>query len=378
MLLSRSKLKIFFLFWLLPIAALFAADGIQYNHLEIPNSSYFSYITGPQSIHVIEVDPSLYEIKPVKALDNGLGRESVLSLSERHSAIASVNGGFFSIGGLFDGRACGTLKIHDWYALPTKPRGCIGWSVSDLRPRFDRLLVTASMQYGHQTILLSGLNRVRKEAEAILFTPAFHRTTLTLPDGEEITVIDGIIQKIVKGGSSKIPENGYVVSIQKEHPLFGTFTEGMELAISINTDSLTDTTPAAEWDQLDYIVGGTPLLLYHSSRIIDFSSEQTLNTFLTYRHVRTAIGVLPNGNWVFVVVDKTTLFDGMTMNELTGLMAKLGCVHALNLDVGGSSTMVYEGSIINHLIEYGDGDSVHDHEVPRRVSDAIVIVPKRF
>lgn len=371
-------MKTLLLIWLLPIALLFAADGIQYTHFELPNSSYFSSITGSQSIHVIEVDPSLYEIKPVKALDNGLGRETVLSLSERHSAIASVNGGFFSIGGTLDGRACGTLKIHDWYALPIKPRGCIGWSASDLRPRFDRLLATASMQSGDQTILLSGLNRVRKEGEAILFTPAFHRTTLTFPDGEELTVIDGVIQKIVKGGSCKIPENGYVVSIQKSHPLFGTFEEGGKLAISINTDSLTGVHPAAEWDQLDYIVGGTPLLLYHSSRIVDFSSEQTLTTFLTYRHARTAVGVLPNGNWVFVLVEKTGFFDGMTMDELTGLMARLGCVHALNLDGGGSSTMVYEGLITNSATEYGKGDNVHDREVPRRVSDAIVIVPKRI
>jgi len=367
--------KVFFLFWFLPLAALFASEGIEYTRFDIPNSSYCSWITGSHSIHMIEVDPSLYEIKPVKALDNGLGRESVLSLSGRHSAIASINGGFFSIGGLFDGKAAGTLKIHDWYALPVKPRGCIGWSVSDPHPRFDRLLAAASLQYGGQSTLLNGLNRARKEAEAILFTPCFHRTTLTFPDGEELVVKDGIIQKIVKGGSSKIPENGYVVSIQKTHPLFGTFEEGMALAVSIHVDSLTQMSPSEEWDQLDFIVGGTPLLLYHSARILDFSSEQTLTTFLTHRHARTAVGVLPNGNWVFVVVDKTDFFDGMTMDELAGLMAKLKCVHAINLDGGGSSTMVYENVIKNS--PRGDEDERQlDQDALRRVSDAIIIVPK--
>jgi hypothetical protein len=67
-----------------------------------------------------------YEINPTKALDNGIGRKSVLSISNHCGALGSINGGFFSIGGSFDGKACGTLKIHDWYGLPIEPRGCIG------------------------------------------------------------------------------------------------------------------------------------------------------------------------------------------------------------------------------------------------------------
>lgn len=359
----------------LPLLSLFCADGIEYRQFEIPNSSYLSAITGSQSIHVIEVDPLLYEIKPVKALDEGLGRESVLSISGRYGAIAAINGGFFSIGGTFDGKACGALKIRDWYALPFKPRGCIGWSSSQQTPKMDRLWVkiTANYKFGHFAI--DGLNRPRKQGEVVLFSDCFHKTTLTNPDGQEIIVIDGVIHSIVKGGSSKIPENGYVLSIQESSPHFNTFEEGMDLQFSTQIISLIDVDDSKTWGSLDYIVGGTPLLLHRHTKISDFAPEQTIPTFLSNRHARTAIGILPNGHWLFVIVDKTSLFDGMTMDELVNLMDKLGCEEALNLDGGGSSTMVLKGSIKNS--PHGDEDERLGHAMVRRVSDAILILPRK-
>lgn len=370
------KIKFFFLFLFAPFLSLFSASGLEYTHLELSGASYFDYyITGNQSIHVIEVDPLQYEIKPIKALDNGIGRESVLSISTRYGAAASINGGFFSIGGTFDGKACGTLKIHDWYVLPTKPRGCIGWSLGNQNPIMDRLLVNTAVNYNFSEILLDGLNRPRKEGEIILFTPCFHRTTLTNPDEKEIVVVDGIIQSIVRGGSTKIPENGFVLSVQEKHPLFNSFEIGMSLTVTTQINPLTGITSADEWDSLDYIVGGTPLLLYNNARIFDLESEQTIPTFLSNRHARTAVGILPNGNWIFVVVDKTELFDGMTMYELSDLMMRLGCMYALNLDGGGSSTMVCEGVIKNS--PHGDEDEGAGQNTVRRVSDAIVVLSKK-
>lgn len=370
------KIKLCLLFLFVPFLSLFSAPGLEYTSLELPGTSYFDYyITGYQSIHVIKVDPLQYEIKPIKALDNGIGRESVLSINTRYGAAASINGGFFSIGGTFDGKACGALKIHDWYALPTKPRGCIGWSIGNQNPIMDRLLVNIIADYNFSEIPLDGLNRPRKEGEIILFTPCFHRTTLTNPDGVEVVVVDGIIQSIVRGGSTKIPENGFVLSIQEKHPLSDGFEIGMPLRVITQINPLTGITSPDEWDSLDYIIGGAPLLLYNNARIIDLQSEQTIPTFLSNRHARTAIGILPNGNWIFVVVDKTELFDGMTMYELSDLMVQLGCMHALNLDGGGSSTMVCDGVIKNS--PHGDEDEGAGQNTLRRVSDAIVVLPKK-
>ncbi len=63
------------------------------------------------------------------------------------------------------------------------------------------------------------------------------------------------------------------------------------------------------------------------------------------------------------------------MDELAGLMADLGCVDALNLDGGGSSTMVFEGVLKNS--PHGDEDEGAGQSMVRRVSDALIIVPKK-
>lgn len=367
-------MRFFYLILIFPLFSLFCAEGIEYRCLEMPNSSSLSAITGSQLVHVIEVDPLFYEIKPVKALDEGLGRESVLSISERYGAIAAVNGGFFSVGGIFDGKACGALKIHDWYALPFKPRGCIGWSSNQQEPKIDRLWVKIAANYKSGHFAIDGLNRPRKHGEVILFSPCFHKTTLTNPDGQEIIVINGVVHSIVKGGSSKIPENGYVLSIQESSPHFNAFEEGIALQFSTQIVSLMNVGDSKKWESLDYIVGGTPLLLHHRSKISDFVPEQTIPTFLSKRHARTAIGILPNGHWLFVVVDKTSLFDGMTMDELVNLMDRLGCEEALNLDGGGSSTMVFEGFLKNS--PHGDEHEGLGQAMVRRVSDAILVLPK--
>ena len=60
-------------------------------------------IAGPLSIHILEVDPRLLRIEAVRALDDGVGRETVSSIAQRKGALAAVNGGFFWIGGRYDG-----------------------------------------------------------------------------------------------------------------------------------------------------------------------------------------------------------------------------------------------------------------------------------
>lgn len=365
----------FFHFLLLSSCFLLSLSGVQYTHLQISeNSPDFSFITDKQSVHILNIDPKLYEIKPIKALDDGIGRESVLSIANRYGAIASVNGGFFSIGGTLDGKPAGALKIQDWYALPFKPRGCIGWSGDEQNPKMDRLLVSVKGKYGLNPISIDGLNRGRQKGEIVLFTPCFHKTTLTNPDGEEVVVVNDVVESIRKGGSTKIPENGYVLSIEKSHPLFHTFAIGKPVTFSMQITPILQRGSAKEWENFDYIVGGTPILIYDRVKVTDFQAEQTRATFLSDKHARTAVGVLPDGHWIFVVVDRTEDSNGVTMEELASLMVKLGCVHALNLDGGGSSTMVYQNAIKNS--PRGDEDEGNGEQTVRRVSDAIIIRAK--
>ena len=63
---------------------------------------------------------------------------------------------------------------------------------------------------------------------------------------------------------------------------------------------------------------------------------------------RTAIGILEDGHYVFVVTDgRTDESEGLTLYQLAEFMQSLGCSTAYNLDGGGSSTLYFNGEIIN-------------------------------
>lgn len=84
---------------------------------------------------------------------------------------------------------------------------------------------------------------------------------------------------------------------------------------------------------------------------------------------RTAIGKVANGHYVLVVSDgRTSESAGLTLCELATFMAdELGVECAYNLDGGGSSTMVYENSLVNKPTT--NGHSIQE----RGVTDIVYI-----
>lgn len=83
---------------------------------------------------------------------------------------------------------------------------------------------------------------------------------------------------------------------------------------------------------------------------------------------RTAIGVLKDGTIIFVVSDgRSNDSEGLSLLELAEFMKSLGCVTAYNLDGGGSSTMYFNGEVINNPTTSGRGTS------ERSVSDIVYI-----
>ena len=64
---------------------------------------------------------------------------------------------------------------------------------------------------------------------------------------------------------------------------------------------------------------------------------------------RTAVGVVDDDHLVFVVVDGRDpgYSAGVTLTELAEIMQSLGAETAYNLDGGGSSTMYFDGEVVN-------------------------------
>lgn len=86
---------------------------------------------------------------------------------------------------------------------------------------------------------------------------------------------------------------------------------------------------------------------------------------------RTAIGVKSDGSYLFVVSDgRTSESEGLSLKELADFMKTLGAETAYNLDGGGSSTMVFNGSVVNTPTGGGIGNGSGSE---RKVSDIVYI-----
>lgn len=330
--------------------------------------------SGPWLIHVLEADPNLIDIRVAHAYDAAIGLETTADLAARHGALAAVNGGFFLMTGLLAGDSQGTL-VMDGKLLsePDRGRATIGFYSADgaTRAVVGRLSFHSEVQFGDGPSLpLDGINRSRKESEVVLFTPEFHRTTLTPPGGTEIIVESGRIAEIREGvGSSLIPPSGMVVSVGGERlpTIRPQVRRGQSVSIDTRLLSLLPD-PEGEWDRARDIVSAGPLLLWKGKRIEEPAKESISKVFFLARHPRTAAGVRADGTLVFVTVDgrQPETSVGMSIPELTDLMLELGCVSAMNLDGGGSTTMVIDGKVVNSP----SGSS------PRRNADAILLFPR--
>lgn len=92
--------------------------------------------------------------------------------------------------------------------------------------------------------------------------------------------------------------------------------------------------------------------------------------FNTTRHPRTAVGRRPDGTVLLVVADgRNAQAAGLSMSELQQVMAALGCRDAVNLDGGGSTTMVVRGQVVNHPSDNKQFDPAGE----RVVANAIVV-----
>ncbi|QDU35412.1 hypothetical protein KS4_34930 [Poriferisphaera corsica] len=84
-------------------------------------------------------------------------------------------------------------------------------------------------------------------------------------------------------------------------------------------------------------IGGSHILLENG-----VMPETKRWSFTTGRHPRTAVGWKEDGTILLVIVDgrQARFSEGMTLFELADLFRDLSCVNAINLDGGGSTTLV--------------------------------------
>lgn len=333
--------------------------------------------TGPWVINLLRIDLNSADLRIVHALDEGVGLETTSSMAERYGAIAAVNGGYFRTTGTYRGEPTGALLLDGKLISESfDNRAALG--LIQRRDRSEIILGHLSFFGRVKTIrgdeiAINGVNRPRSANELIIFTPEFHRSTLTAPGGVELIVRRGRVVRLEDGkASSLIPSDGYVISASgaARDWLLKNLRIGSRVRLSMNLIPA-ESDSANLWTQASSIVGGGPQLIKSGRIDITAQAEKIGEKFVTDRHPRTAIARLKSGKILFVTVDgrQPGTSVGMSLAELAELLLEFGATEAINLDGGGSTTMVIGGKVVN---------TPSDQTGERPVSDSFLIVRKNF
>ena len=329
----------------------------------------------PWNIHVLRIDPRRARLDIVHARDDAVGRETVSAIAARYRAIAAINGGYFRMTGEFAGDSTGTLQI-DGHILsePDRGRAAVGLvrEANTTRLVMGHVTWEGSITAGGRRQRLNGINRPRGKNELVLFTPEFSDTTLTDASGTEVVVRGGkVVDVRDAAGSTPIPSDGFVVSatgtlrtwVQK------AMKPGSTVAVALALKPV-DRMARNPWKEAEDILGAGPKVVTGGRIDITAAREKMLPAFRTDRHPRTAVATLGDGRVLLVVVDgrQPAVSVGMSLDELARFLIDLGAVEAINMDGGGSTTMVVRDVIVNRP---------SDATGERPVSDAILVTGVR-
>jgi hypothetical protein len=356
---------------------------------------------GPVIAHVVRAARSELALRAVVSHDRIGGPseagERTSSMCIRLGCVAAINADFARVGTdqpvgavVSAGRVLRSpVGTHHQFSAgwgPLMASGLLEWQAR---------LVSSDLR----EIAIAGLNDPNVTAGPVLFTPAWGPA---LARGGDHTTL---ILRFVDGVGELVPATTQTVELTE------LVTGAGETALPAGTAALRASGDAAAalrdlWDRsatgaasrralvrVDLgpdareSVGGTPVLVRDGRAWV----QDDGTGFVSGRHPRTVAGWDSAGRVLLVTVDgrQPAHSIGMTLPELAEFMVGIGAVEALNLDGGGSTTMVIGGQIVNlpsdRLVRRGGierlaplvsaGDEVIGN-VERPVSVGLVLVPQ--
>ena len=309
---------------------------------------------GPVVVHVLNAPRpgGLYGLKPVLSNDLIVGRETVTSMEKRASGgatVAGVNGDLFNFR---DGHPSGVLMRNGVLDSPPLAERSSTAITADGTIRVDRARYIGYWRGTGQRRALNfnqppGTNGVSLYTRSWApTTPPFGNTTEAVlsgfPDARPNTDLTGTVVQTKTGGNTPIPPGGAVLVAR------GSSASKLVAEAPVGTIVTARLTFNVDWSAVTDAIGGGPVLLRAGKPVFraneGFSAGQ-----LAPRNPRTAVGQRADGRIILVAVDgrQPGYSVGMTNFELALTMMRLGCVTASGLDAGGSTTMAFDGELLN-------------------------------
>ncbi|MCF7825594.1 MAG: phosphodiester glycosidase family protein [Candidatus Marinimicrobia bacterium] len=343
--------------------------GIVHHHAFLPG--------GPWHLQILEIDLSdtMNTLETIKAGNNIAGYERTSSMAARssapgHTVIGAINADFYASGGISIGSQIinGTLlkrpHIRSVFAL-----------TDNKQPFIDVVTFSGQISKGDSlSIDINGVNEVRNTDMLVLYNRYMGASTGTNEWGSEITVeyvnsphgVGNSMLAVVTAKDS-IQANGHgnsTIPLSAEGAvLSGHGTAGAFLNNSMFVgDTLTiDLALPPSADALTQLVGGGPRIIRNGVSSVEWVEESVGSSFAQDRHPRTAVGFSEDSTTVFFVTVDGRQGDysvGMSLFELADYMLEWGIYQAVNLDGGGSTTMVVRGNVVNSPSDAGGERSV--------------------
>ena len=326
---------------------------------------------GPQAVYVVTAPKPQGLYRLTALLSNGtiIGRETVSSMEHDVSAqmtTVGVNGDFFSWTG---GWPSGLLMQGGIVEHQTVPgRAAMGIDANamlhvDRVPWYGRWHGPDGIWYP-----VSQLNEPPRKNSAALFTPvwggevpAVKGTTVVLepfPPTAPRKDLVGTIVAVSGGQATTVPPDGAVLVAR------GTAARPFA-ALPLGTEVTMRIPLPTDWASVTDAVSAGPTLVRNGKPIFN-AGEALTPVQLHGRDPRTAIGQRADGAIVMVAVDgrQPGWSVGITNWDLAQTLVRHGCITGFALDSGGSTTVAFDGTVLNRPSDsYGE----------RPVGEALVI-----
>ncbi|MBD1382331.1 phosphodiester glycosidase family protein [Metabacillus arenae] len=253
--------------------------------------------------------------------------------AKRNGAIAGVNGDFFDINGT---KAPIGAEIEKGKLIKGANPGreqSAGVSTEGIG-QLASIMLAGTVSFQSSQHSLAALNQSSIPANGIgLFTPLWGKASRSAAVFNSKSVYEIIVKngKVIEAkeeiGTGSIEENTLVLVGREEGAAkLKQLNVGDEVSIQYEPK-------ASNGKPFQFAIGGNPVL-------VKDGEVQTLDDQVTAP--RTAVGYSKDGKEMYLVtVDgRQTSSRGMTLQEMGHLMKEFGSYHSLNLDGGGSTTML--------------------------------------
>jgi exopolysaccharide biosynthesis protein len=370
--------------------------------------------TGPWDVHVLTVDPRRWSV--TSSLGESLvGRETVKAIASRTGATAAVNGGFFAMqpfdpatgrGDGEPGEAAGIAVINgQLVSEATAGRPAVLLRDGGRTVLIDRFTTRLQLEGAFGRHAIDGLNRVpgvirncggtggdspterpahdmtcTDPSEIIAFTP----DGLTrLPAGAGIEVVldkAGVVKDLRDRAGTQPPPGSWVLQATGDEAAWLRREARVGRVLRVRRTLLDSRGTPVPLRRGDFAVNGGPVLVQRGRIVIDADRDGLVrhepgadNFFFGWvrqRNPRTMIGVDARGRVLLVAVDgrEAGHSAGLSILEAAQVMQSLGAVTAMNLDGGGSTTLVLGGRVMNQP---------SDASGERADGDVVLVAPRR-